>query len=114
MGEFSYAEPDFQAGYGYDAGFDPNQGYAADPAGASNQGYQMAGYQAELAALIPQDMPLLAAILLEKGVLSAETAQAAVARQAETGDSLAQVLLDGGWAAPDQLVEALQSRAAYR
>jgi hypothetical protein len=111
MGEFSYGQPDYQAGYGYESGFDPNQGYAAGPA---DTGYQMAGYQSELQALIPQDMPLLAAILLEKGVLSPETAQAALERQAETGDSLAQVLLDGGWAAPDQLVEALQTRASYR
>ena len=108
MGEFSYAQPDFEQGYGYEPGFDPNQGYGA------GEGYQMAGYQAELQALIPQDMPLLAAVLLEKGVLSPETAQAALARQAETGDSLAHVLLDGGWAAPDQLVEALQMRASYR
>ena len=110
MGEFSYTQPDFQAGYGYDDGFQANP--STDPNAA--QGYQMAGYQAELAALIPTDMPLLAAILLEKGVLTQETVQAALRRQAEWGDSLAQVLLDGGWAAPDQLVEALQSRAAYR
>ena len=114
MGEFSYAQPDFEQGYGYDAGFNPNQGYEANPGYAPDQGYQMAGYQSELQALIPQDMPLLAAILLEKGVLSPETAQAALEKQAETGDSLAQVLLDGGWAAPDQLVEALQTRASYR
>ncbi|MFN3431075.1 MAG: hypothetical protein ACK46X_14115 [Candidatus Sericytochromatia bacterium] len=114
MGEFSYAQPDFGQGYGYDAGFDPNQGYETNPGYAPDQGYQMAGYQAELAALIPQDMPLLAAILLEKGVLAQDTAQAALARQAESGDSLAQVLLEGGWAAPDQLVEALQTRASYR
>lgn len=111
MGEFSYGQPDLQAGYGYDSGFDPNQGYAP---GVPDQGYQMAGYQAELQALIPQDMPLLAAILLEKGVLSPETVQAALALQAESGDSLAHVLLEGGFAAPDQLVEALQTRASYR
>jgi hypothetical protein len=108
MGEFSYGQSDFQ-GYGYEnTGFDPNQGYGAEP------GYQMAGYQQELAALIPQDIPLLAAILMEKGVLTQETVAAALAKQAETGDSLAQTLMEGGWAAPDQLVEALQTRASYR
>ena len=111
MGEFSYAPSDFQSGYGFEespAGFDPAASYGTEG------GYQMAGYQQELAALIPQDMPLLAAILLEKGVLSQETAAEALERQAMTGDSLAQTLLDGGWAAPDQLVEALQTRASYR
>ena len=98
MGEYSYAQPDFQEGYGDFSGYgEPTPG----------------GYQAEVQALIPQDVPLLGAVLLEKGVLSDATLNAALARQAETGDSLAQVLLEGGWAAPDQLVEALQIRAAY-
>jgi hypothetical protein len=110
MGEFSYAQPDFQAGYSEDFSF----GYAEQPGFEENPGPPVAGYQEELAALIPQDIPLLAAILLEKGVLTNETLQAALAKQAETGDSLAQVLLEGGWAAPDQLVEALQMRASYR
>jgi hypothetical protein len=109
MGEFSYGQSDFTAGYGFEGqGFEENPGYGTDG------GYQMAGYQQELAALIPQDIPLLAAILQEKGVLSPETVAQALTKQAETGDSLAQVLLDGGWAAPDQLVEALQTRASYR
>jgi hypothetical protein len=110
MGEFSYGQSDFQSGYGFEgeAGQAPAATYGTEP------GYQMAGYQQELAALIPQDIPLLAAILMEKGVLDSNSVAQALERQAVTGDSLAQTLLDGAWAAPDQLVEALQTRASYR
>lgn len=107
MGEFSYGQSDFTAGYGF-------EGQGDTPGYGTDGGYQMAGYQQELAALIPQDIPLLAAILQEKGVLGPEVVAQALAKQAETGDSLAQVLLENGWAAPDQLVEALQTRASYR
>jgi hypothetical protein len=51
---------------------------------------------------------------MEQGVLPAESIQAILARQQESGDTLAQILLDDGYAASDQLVTALQQRAAYR
>ena len=103
MGDFSYAQPsDFNTGYGFEAGFDSN------PAGP------VAGYQQELEALIPQGIPLLAAVLLEMGVIDQASLDAALGKQAETGDSLAQILLDEGFAAPDQLVQALQTRALYQ
>lgn len=105
MGEFSYAQPDglgyddFSAGYGLEPGLDPGQGPS--------------GYQDEVQALVPDGVPLLGAILLEQGVLDQPALQAAMAKQAETGFSLAQVLLDESLAAPDQLVSALQLRASY-
>lgn len=129
MGEFSYTQPDDFSGYG-----DFSQGYgqpgtpAGEGAGHGQEDYatgyeqpnesfgyeyQEGGYQQELAALIPQGVPLLGAILLEQGVLSPEVMQQAIAKQHETGLSLAQILLDHGWAAPDQLVQALQVRASY-
>lgn len=86
MGDFSY-QADFGAGY---------------------------GYQAEVASLVPEGVPMLAAILMEKGVLSQEGLQAMQARQQQTGDSVAQALLDLELVAPDQLLEALQTRAYYR
>lgn len=104
MGEFSYAQPDF-AGYG-----DLSLSYS-EPSEATSDG--PLGYEQEVASLVPEGIPMLAAVLHEKGVLTDETLHLALARQAETGDSLAQVLLEGGWAAPDQLVEALQIRASY-
>jgi hypothetical protein len=72
------------------------------------------GYQNEVAALVPEGIPMLAAILMEMGVLSQEQAFSAVERQSQTGDSLAQILLELGYAAPDQLLNALQTRASYR
>lgn len=125
MGEFSYTQPDDFSGYGdFSQGYGQPEPGAGDLAGygqeafstgyeSESYAYQEGGYQQELAALIPQDLPLLGAILLEQGVLSQETLQAAIAKQHETGFSLAQVLLDQGWAAPDQLVQALQIRASY-
>lgn len=106
MGEFSYAQPDPAQGYGGYGGYDPNQGY-----GTYDPGYS--SFQDEVQALVPEGTPMLAAVLLEMGVLTQESLSAALAKQQETGDSLAQVLLDGGWAAPDQLAVALQTRAAY-
>lgn len=105
MGEFSYAQPDglgyedFSAGYGLEPGQDPGQAFA--------------GYQEEVQALVPEGVPLLGAILMEQGVLDEASLHAAMAKQAETGHSLAQVLLDENLAAPDQLVAALQLRASY-
>lgn len=136
MGEFSYTQPDdfsqgygdFSGGYGQQEypqpGFPPQgdaAGYGQDNFAAGYEGqndafgyeYQEGGYQQEMAALIPQDVPLLGAILQEQGVLTPEMLQQAIAQQHETGSSLAQVLLDQGWAAPDQLVQALQIRASY-
>lgn len=137
MGEFSYTQPDDLSGYGdYSAGYGqaeypepgmpaapPGGGYgsddfsagygSADPAFTTEYDYQPGGYQQELASLIPQDVPLLGAILIEQGVLTPEALQEAMAKQHETGSSLAQILLEAGWAAPDQLVQALQIRATY-
>ncbi|MEB3329279.1 MAG: hypothetical protein VKQ33_08625 [Candidatus Sericytochromatia bacterium] len=86
VGDFSY-QADFNAGY---------------------------GIKAEVAALIPEGVPMLAAILMEKGVLDRDGVQAALDRQAQTGDSLAQVLMELELAAADQLLDALQTRAFYR
>lgn len=98
MGEFSYL--------GYDqAGGEGSDPFATEP--------PMLGYQQEAQALVPENTPMLGAILLEQGVLTQEALDAAIARQGERGESLAQVLLDGGLVAPDQLVTALQIRAAY-
>jgi hypothetical protein len=72
------------------------------------------GFKSEVAALVPEGVPMLAAILMEKGVLSPEGLQAVLNRQAETGDSVAQALMELGLAAPDQLLDALQTRAYYR
>jgi hypothetical protein len=110
MGEFSYAQPDYQSGYGYEAA--PAGGA---PAPSGDYGAHGAyGYQDEVQSLVPEGVPMLGAILMEMRVLSPETLQQAMRKQAETGDSFAQVVLDGGWAAPDQLLQALQQRAAYR
>jgi hypothetical protein len=57
---------------------------------------------------------MLAAILMEKGILTREGLQALLDRQAKTGDSVAQVLMELDLAAPDQLLDALQTRAYYR
>ena len=106
MGEFSYSpdasgqEFDFAAGY---TGGDPNQ-----------QAFGYESYQQEVQALIPEGVPMLAAILMEQGVLPVDAMGAILAKQHETGDTLAQILLDDGYAAADQLVTALQQRAAYR
>lgn len=110
MGEFSYT----QAGganeaYGQES-FDFSSGYQTFDPGYGSAG----GYQDEVAALIPENVPMLAAILMEQGVLSHEGLNRALQRQAETGDTLTQVLLDEGLAAPDQLMTALQTRAHYR
>lgn len=138
MGEFSYSQPDDLSGYGdYSAGYGqaeyPEPGSPAAPPGPGGYGtddfsagygstdaafgteydYQAGGYQEELASLIPQDVPLLGAILIEQGVLTPEALHEAMAKQHESGSSLAQILLDAGWAAPDQLVQALQIRATY-
>lgn len=86
MGDFSY-QADFGAGY---------------------------GYQAEVASLVPEGVPMLAAILMEKGVLTQEGLQALLDRQHQTGDTVAQVLLELELVAPDQLLDALQTRAYYR
>lgn len=76
--------------------------------------FSYGGYQNEVRALVPEGVPMLAAILMEMGVLDATHVQAALERQAETGDSLAQILMELGYAAPDQLLNALQTRASYR
>ncbi len=121
MGEFSYTpseytseaygEESFSTGYqSYEPGYDPNQGqgYGEAPLPAAG------GYQDEIRALIPENVPMLGAILMEQGVVSHDALMVALDRQAETGDSLVQVLLDEGLAAPDQLVMALQTRGHYR
>ena len=108
MGEFSYTQSesydnqDFNFSAGYDSP-DPN-----------SQAFGYEGYQQEVQSLIPEGVPMVAAILMEKGTLSIEQINAILARQAETGDTLVQILLDDGYAAPDQLLEALQTRAHYR
>ncbi len=101
MGEFSYGQ-DFDFSAGYEAA-DPNQ-----------QAFGYGGYQQEVQSLVPEGVPMLAAILMEQGVLPPESIQAILVRQQESGDTLAQILLDDGYAAADQLVTALQQRAAYR
>jgi hypothetical protein len=101
MGEFSYSQ-DFDFSAGYD-GNDPN-----------GQAFGYEGYQQEVQSLVPDGVPMVAAILMEKGLLSMDQVNAILARQSETGDTLVQILLDDGYAAPDQLVDALQNRAAYR
>lgn len=87
MGEFSYAHTD---------------------------DFSYEGYQDEVRALVPDGVPMLAAILMEMGVLDQAQLQTTLARQSETGDSLAQILMELGYAAPDQLLTALQTRASYR
>ncbi|MEB3284600.1 MAG: hypothetical protein VKN33_04875 [Candidatus Sericytochromatia bacterium] len=87
MGEFSYTHTD-EFGYG--------------------------GYQEEARSLVPDGVPMLGAILLEMGVLDQGRLNSALERQLETGDSLAQVLMELDYAAPDQLLNALQTRANYR
>jgi hypothetical protein len=99
MGEFSYTQADDLSG-GY---ADYNSGYDS-----------FGGYQDEVSALVPENVPMLAAILLEHGVIDNDGVNTALSRQAESGDTLVQVLLDAGLAAPDQLVMALQTRANYR
>lgn len=111
MGEFSYT----QAGasgevYGQES-FDFSSGYQTFDSG---HGAATGGYQDEVAALIPDNIPMLAAILLEQGVIDHAGLDSVLSHQAETGDTLTQVLLDTGLAAPDQLVMALQTRAHYR
>jgi hypothetical protein len=99
MGEFSYTQADDLSGEYADF----NGGYDS-----------FGGYQDEVAALVPENVPMLAAILMEQGVIDHAGVNLALARQAESGDTLVQVLLDAGLAAPDQLVMALQTRANYR
>lgn len=101
MGEFSYGQ-DFDFSAGYDSP-DPN-----------GQAFGYEGYQQEVQSLVPEGVPMVAAILMEKGVIGPEQINAILHRQAETGDTLVQILLDDGYAAPDQLVDALQTRAHYR
>ncbi|MDB5098947.1 MAG: hypothetical protein JWM80_3368 [Cyanobacteria bacterium RYN_339] len=99
MGEFSYTQAD-----------DTSEVF-----GEFNASYDSFGsYQDEVAALVPENVPMLAAILMEQGVIDNAGVNTALARQAESGDTLVQVLLDAGLAAPDQLVMALQTRANYR
>lgn len=108
MGEFSYTQSDSFGNQDFDfsAGYD-----SPDPNG---QAFGYEGYQQEVQSLIPEGVPMVAAILMEKHILSIEQINAILAKQSETGDTLVQILLDDGYAAPDQLVDALQTRAHYR
>jgi hypothetical protein len=111
MGEFSYTQANSSnEAYGQES-FDFSSGYEADNTGIAAG---PVSYQDEVAALVPENVPMLAAILMEQGVIDNAGLHTALARQSETGDSLTQVLLDAGLAAPDQLVMALQTRAHYR
>ena len=111
MGDFSYTQAGSSSeAYGQES-FDFSAGYeTATPGISAGPG----GFQDEVAALIPENVPMLAAILMEQGVIDNTGLHTALERQAQTGDSLTQVLLDAGLAAPDQLVMALQTRAHYR
>lgn len=108
MGDFSYSQAGNPAeSYGQES-FDYSGGYGdAEPSFAG-------GYQDEVAALVPENVPILAAILMEQRVMDHAGLERALARQQETGDTLVQVLLDTQVAAADQVVVALQSRALYR
>ena len=97
MGEFSYSHVESDAYYG-----------AQDGHGGH------AGYHQEIRSLVPEGVPLLAAILMEAGILDQSQLQNVLNRQHETGDSLAQVLLELDLVGPDQLMTALQTRANYR
>lgn len=132
MGSGGYCPGGFEGGYGQDqgygagyeqqggAGYGQDQGYGGGY--GQDQGYgfgydnapQGVDYRAEVAALVPAGTPMLAAILIEQGILLQEGLAQAMARQAETGDALAHVLIDLNLVAPDQLMSALQSRAALR
>lgn len=133
MGSGGYAPGGFEGGYGQDPGYgygQEQQGYGQDQGygyGQAQQGYGQdqgygygydapAGvdYRSEVARLVPEGTPMLAAILIEQGILLQEGLQAALARQAETGDALAHVLIDLDLVAPDQLMAALQTRASLR
>lgn len=107
MGDFSFSQAD---SYGHDVDF--AAGYSGDEPNQQAFGYE--SLQQEVQSLVPEGVPMLAAILMEQGVLPAESINAILVRQQESGDTLAQILLDDGYAAPDQLVTALQQRAAYR
>ena len=132
MGEFNFNQgytEDFSFGYGYESrpvaapappqaadnfGYAPDAGYAPDDGAQAFDGGAMGGYGQEVSALVDASgLPTLGAILVERGVLDPEAAHQLVARQYETGGTFAQVALDGGLVAPDQLVEALQMRQAY-
>jgi len=104
MGDYSYSQGN-QDAFGHES---------YDYSGGGYDGGFGGGYQDEVAALVPEGTPMLAAILMEQRVFDAEGLHRALARQMETGDSLCQVLMDEGLAAPDQLLNALQSRAHYR
>lgn len=108
MGEFGYAPSNEE----YTGGGDGGYGYGDQQAGG-DFGYG-GGYQDEIRSLVPENVPMIAAILMEKGILSSEGLNVALAKQEETGDTLVQVLIDEGLAAPVELVEALQTRANYR
>jgi hypothetical protein len=105
MGEFSYTPTDSQAPYG-----DFAAGYQESEASDFHSGY---GFQAEAAGLVGEEVPMLGAILKEQGLLDDEKLAAALTNQLASGVTFAQVVLDLGFVAPDQLLQALQLRARY-
>gem|GEM_PF-6664903 len=71
-------------------------------------------YRDEVQALVPDHVPLLAAILLEQGVLDQAKLAKVLERQVQTGESLATVMFELGIVGADQLITALQYRSSYR
>lgn len=127
MGSGGYGGNPFDEGYagGYEAyppaegGAYASEGFGYGAEGGEGFGYGYGGqgqtdYRSEVAALVPEGTPMLAAILIEQGILTQEGLGQVLARQAETGDALAHVLIDLELVAPDQLMGALQARAALR
>jgi len=81
MGDYSYnqanpsgSEYDFSTGYG-----------AGDP---NAQGFGYEGFQQEVQSLVPEGVPMVAAILMETGVIAPDQIGAILAKQQETGDTL--------------------------
>jgi predicted transcriptional regulator len=71
-------------------------------------------FRDEVQALVPDNVPLLAAVLLEQGVLDQAKLAKVLERQVETGESLAAVMFELGVVGADRLITALQYRSSYR
>lgn len=91
---------------GFEALPDFSVGYLDEAAGPS-------GAAAEIAALVPEGVPMLLAILQEQALIDPAGIRRMLDRQAETGRSLAQLLLSEAGIEPDQVLTALQIRANY-
>lgn len=93
---------------GFEALPDFSVGYLEEPAPAAT-----GDARAEIAALVPEGVPMLLAILQEQHLIDAPGIRQVLDRQALTGHSLAQILLAEKRIEPDQVLTALQIRANY-